>query len=236
MSPIVLTVALNGYYTRYRRLIKSQQAYADCNEYQMLVANRPIRPVPRRDTAWLKIGLVLRALDVGYPWVLVLDSDARVAEHTPPIESLDEPGKDLHVVRGRSGMVNSGVMAVKNTERSRKLFGTIMADADVPVTETVTGKWRFFGENPHVIQATEGYLGLRVLDERWNNTVDPTMNDYIRHHTGPMRDERHSGLRYRFVDRLQRRLYRHTRTMPAPGTVQERVAELVELNWSRRAH
>jgi hypothetical protein len=183
---LMFSMAFNGYDLLYNKCIRTQRAYAKRQGYCYRFVNRPRWTSLTRECAWLKISLMVAALKHGHPWVLFIDADAEVKPATPPIQTLDEPGKSVFLVPGWSGRVNSGVLIVKNTPESLALFERILANAEKPVPAEDSISW---GENGHVIHFAKDQPFVKLCSRQWNNNSEPAMEDYIRHYSnGPMRD------------------------------------------------
>lgn len=207
-SPRVLAFAVgtNLYDRIFARCIASQREYAARCGYDYLLVRRPYWS-NFLESAWLKIPLLLSALEAGYDWVVFLDADCLVRGHTPPVQTLEAPGKALYIGRGFSGNVNSGVMIVRNGADAREFFARVLAAAPVRVPETD------LGENGHVIHFCHRFPAVvQVIERRWNNNADLALDDYVRHYSGggPMRDSYRFGLQgrgWKFALRVRNKLY-----------------------------
>jgi len=179
---LMFSLGLNHYQQMYQRCINSHRHYAKTQgyDYQLFNSNRQASITA---SAWVKIPLILAALNQGYDRVFYIDADCEIKVDTPAIESLIVPGKLLYMSQGFSGHINSGVMIVHNDERVKALFERILASCnqDVPSSD--------WGENGHMIHFAEHWAHLQLLDSRWNNNAQPALPDYIRHFSagGPMR-------------------------------------------------
>lgn len=195
---LVFCVALNGYKQIYQQCIDSHKRYAKQHGYQYLLVDHPNGSITA--SVWLKIPLLIQALDNGYDWVAFIDADCYVNPNTPAIQSLEKKDKSLYMARGFSGNINSGVIFAKQCIRVRNLLQKIYDNCNHQFPET---DW---GENGHVIHYAQGWTGLSILDQRWNNNTDPDLDDYIRHFSagGPMRCLYPSTV----TERLWRYLYR----------------------------
>lgn len=130
------------------------------------------------------------------------------------------------MARGRSGRLNSGVIFASNASGSRSFLRRVLASAteDVPLQHRKNLKY----ENGNIIYVAETYGGVGDMGIEWNNSIDPTLEDHIRHYTGDMR------LQYRRppLDALRFALAR--RTSPRPTAAPQRrpdafVADLAAL-------
>lgn len=183
----IVSVAVNGYGLRYPLCSLSHRRYAGRFGYATMrvTAPKPMAYVEPHDAAWLKLELLMRALNEGAPYVMVLDSDAIIRRGTPRFESVFREGYDVYAARGHSGRWNSGVLIVRNTEESRKLILSITRSWNVPVAEDGLKQWVDWGENGHVIHALDRYDSVYELGREWNNTFDARLECHILHLAGP---------------------------------------------------
>jgi len=184
---IVFSIALNGYQWRYKSLLASHDNYAKGNGYQYVAVTQPAISLLGVEVAWLKVKLILEAMNAGYDWVVFFDADTRVAEYTPPIHELADINKHLYACKGYSGRLNSGVLIIENNQYTYHLFLIIFNNATSPVPKEDDVGW---GENGHIIHYTKQCNFLAFIDKRWNNNHNPTLNDYIRHYSqGPLHND-----------------------------------------------
>jgi len=184
VEAVVVNVAVNGYGWMYPDCVRSHHRYAREHGYAVLRLTSAEVRVDRPDAAWVKLDLLLAALEDGAPWALLVDADADVTPATPRLESVAVEGRDVYAARGRSGRWNSGVLIVRNTASARALLRGIRDSWDTPVPEDQWGTWTDWGENGHVIHALDRYDGVHELPVEWNNSVDPDRPSFIRHRTG----------------------------------------------------
>jgi hypothetical protein len=198
---LVFSIAMNGFAARFDRCLRSQRRYARRHGYDYAVVTRP-RHAPPEETAWLKIPLLLRALDRGYEWVVFLDADCEARDAAPRIESVAGPGKSVYMALGFSGRPNAGVLIGRRDDGTRTFLQSVVRTADQPVPPEDEAPY----ENGHVIHLAKGKPFVAVLDRRWNNNADPCLDDYIRHYSqgGPMRPLYRPTLRGRLADIEQR--------------------------------
>jgi hypothetical protein len=183
---MIFSIGFNGYDRLWKRCVDSHRRYAERLGDRYLIYGAGVTTPLSMESAWLKIPLIIAALDAGHPWVLFLDADTTVADDAPRFESVVECDKDVYLANGFSGRPNSGVMAVKNTPRARQLFVDILRSAGMPLPRRDRVGW---GENGEVIHHLRSYPGFALLDRKWNNNTDVDLKDYIRHFsTGVMRD------------------------------------------------
>ena len=206
---IMICIGFNNYEKIYGQCIESHRKYASKFGYKyVLITTRASTPITT--SVWLKIPLIIRALEKKYDWVVTIDADCQISQIAPKLETLEVEDKSLYMAKGFSGRINSGVVIIKNTEAVKSLFKTIYTHSSNDVPEA---DW---GENGHVIHFASQWHGLQLIDRKWNNNADPTLQDYIRHFSagGPMRSlypatytERIIGLVQYIKNRLNRKKY-----------------------------
>jgi len=186
-NTLVFSIALNGYQWRYKSLLASHKSFAESKGYQYVAVTQPVLSLLGEEVAWLKIKLILEAMNAGYEWVVFLDADTRVSKHTPSINQLANPSKHIYACKGYSGRLNSGVLIIENNQFTYHLFSIIIKHATKPVPKEDDVGW---GENGHFIHYTKHCDFLSIIDNRWNNNHNPTLNDYIRHYSqGPLHND-----------------------------------------------
>jgi len=181
---LVFSVALNGYQWRYRPLLDSHRRYCQRMGYHYVAVTRPAFSSLGLEVAWLKIKLILEALNAGYHTVLFLDADTHLADTAPDIETAFKADRHIFAARGFSGRFNSGVLLVRNRTASIRFFEHLLEIAldELPATDAVG-----WGENGHFIHLANGNTLCGELDPRWNNNHRRELSDYIRHFSrGPL--------------------------------------------------
>jgi hypothetical protein len=113
-------------YGKYSQEINKK--YCDDNGYTYVVetnTQKIVNSLDGRSPTWYKPKFLLEIFETYNPeYVLFLDIDAVIVDHTEKIESfIDEP-YDLVATRdyGHHSVMNAGVLLIKNTEWSRKLL------------------------------------------------------------------------------------------------------------------
>ena len=183
-NTLLFSIALNGYQSLYRRHFDSHRLYAESHGYDYVCVAKPSSTPLRLECAWLKVALMIEALQQAYEWVVFVDADTRISSLTPPIESVQLHNKSLYMVKGFSGRLNSGVLIVHNKPSSLQFFQTVLANAEQPLPEEDDVGW---GENGHIIHFAKHNSAVHFLDSRWNNNSDLHLRDYIRHYSrGPL--------------------------------------------------
>ena len=149
------------------------------------------------ECCWLKLTLMQAALNAGYTYVIFLDADAYVQPRCPDIKTIETAGKYLYMAKGYSKRFNSGVMIAKNNEKvTQWLTQVINSRNDEVLPENDVG----WGENGHVIQHGQGCHFIHEIPQKWNNTHDANLADYIRHQNcGPLRDSRMDNLFHKIL-------------------------------------
>lgn len=184
-SILILSMATQGYKHLYHSNLSSHQRYADKHGYRYLCITKPHINRLGGEIVWLKLYALLTALEAGYQWVMFVDADAYIQADTPLLESLEDNEHCIFMALGYSGRVNSGVMIFQNKAASKTFLKQIIARREQPLNAKDDVGW---GENGHVIQQSRNEPYLRIIDQRWNNNVNPELNDYIRHYSaGPLR-------------------------------------------------
>ena len=199
---LVFSIALNGYQWLYRDCLSSHSAYANRHGYHYCVVSRPIATALGVECCWLKLTLMLEALNSGYDLVLFVDADAYINESTPSLHSAVMPNKFLYMAKSYTRRFNSGVILGKNCFKLREWLQTVIASQNTTIlTENDVG----WGENGHIIQFSKDCTFLSTLDRRWNNTYDPELTDYIRHFSfGPLRKNWRLNVCHKILSRISR--------------------------------
>lgn len=182
---LVFSMGFNGYQRIYARNVATQRAYAERHGMAYEFLSRPFFTPLLMECCWLKVPLILAALERGWPWVAYIDCDVEVRAACPDLRSLERPGKALYMAAGYSGRLNSGVIIVKNTVGVRALFRRILDGAQMRLPPEDDVGW---GENGHIIHFAKDSPLLETIPAPWNNNHDPALDDYMRHYSaGPMR-------------------------------------------------
>jgi len=232
---IVFSIALNGYQWRYKSLLDSHKNYARRRGYHYIAVTQPAMSVLGEEVAWLKVKLIMEAMKAGYDWVVFLDADTRVAEHTPPVHQIADSNKHLYACKGYSGRLNSGVLIIENTKCTYQLFSKIISNATRSIPEEDNVGW---GENGHIIHYAKHCDFLAFIDKRWNNNHSPTLNDYVRHYSqGPLHQDFKPPLihhclerSYHYVLAALKRINRFTQAQKRSDEAQSRLQFHHQLN------
>lgn len=202
MSALIFTVGQNGYDVAYRSCISSHERYAERIGARYVAVTEPRRMPDTAISAWLKIPLMVRALRSGYDHVAFIDADAEVRSTTPDFRDALPQEASVGMALGRSGRFNSGVMLARNGDSALAFFERVEASILEEVPDEARANLKY--ENGNVIYVADQMGGVATLDPRWNNTADPSLDDYVRHYTGPLR----STYRRKLVDEIRFRAAR----------------------------
>lgn len=182
---LIYSVAFNGYDRLWRDCIGTHSPYAARYGYEYKLVGEGINTRLAMEVAWIKIPLILAALNKGHEWVMFIDSDAAFDPGCPPIESVAQPGKDVYLANGHSGRPNSGVMIFRNASPAHGFVKAVMRMAGRPLPRRHDVGW---GENGAVIHLASKSSAVASIDPRWNNNHSPDLESYIYHYSaGPMR-------------------------------------------------
>ncbi len=234
---LVMSMACNGYQWRYRTLISSHRAYTLRHGYDYLLFDRPALTRMGPECAWLKVPLLLSALQTGYDAVVWLDADTLVRHHCPALSELPHSDKTVFAARGYSMRLNSGVMILKQSVTAMAFLKHALFRATRPLPKEIDIGW---GENGHLIDAAHQFDCVHYLDQRWNNNEDPLLDDYIRHYSaGPLSEEFVPPLGHRCMSalggiaghltRLSNKLATQAPQPPNNGAFYKRLAHLTRI-------
>lgn len=186
MLPSVLAFSLGqgGYDAAFSNAVDSQREYCTKHGYKYFCVAEQGSPALGRENIWLKPLLVYGAL-LKNDHVLYLDTDVAIRPDCPAIESAVSQENPIGLVAGHSGRINAGVIIARKTAMSLEFFAKWVACLGKPIAARHDVGW---GENGHLIRLAEKH-GIDSIDTRWNNTFLPDLDDYIRHYTGPLRNE-----------------------------------------------
>jgi hypothetical protein len=188
---LVFSIGINGYGWAWSSCVRSHRKFAKHWSFDYACVDLPWTVSPT-EAAWLKVPLIIRALEVGlYRWVLFLDADTRVRYDSPDFRCVATTDYDVYMAHGHSGRLNSGVIMVRSSERSLDFFRAVLSDCENTVPSEDAAPY----ENGHIIKHGKANPVVGLLERRWNNTAERTLVDYIRHFTGPMAAEGSVSLR-----------------------------------------
>jgi hypothetical protein len=221
VASLIYTVALNGYDAAYRNCINSQRKYAARLGVDFVSVVRPKLVSDPAFSAWLKVPIMLDALKSGYSEVAYIDADCMVRKTAPDFRTLvrEAPASTL-MANGMSGRLNSGVMLARSDASSISFFEKVMDSLAIAIPAEDRANLKF--ENGNIIYSARGDASVGVMDQAWNNTFDPTLDDHIRHFTGPLRAEYRRSLSAKIEYYIARK-----RTTPPTRQPESRPAEFV---------
>jgi hypothetical protein len=227
---LVFSVALNGYQWLYKRCIASHKRYANKHGYEYQVVSRPYATTIGVECCWLKLTLMLQALENGYDTVLFVDADAYIQTHAPKLEGVFLPNKYLYLAKSYSGRYNSGVILIKNNPDVCLLLSKIIAARYQAISPENDVGW---GENGHIIEFTQRCDLVSTLNRSWNNTYDPELNDYVRHFSfGPLRTNLWLNLSHKLLARSTRLITKIIGWLSVKTNIDEGHDELTNLTRS----
>jgi hypothetical protein len=149
---------------------------------------------------WLKLILMLAALESGYQWVVFVDSDAEIMPTCPDVRTVFQLGKTLYMANGESGRLNSGFIVAMNDPETLDYLRMVLGNYDKILPEEDRVSW--WGENGHIIHFAKNRDCIGQLYSNWNNTGVPDSSDFVRHYTGRMRREKKVVVGARWILRI----------------------------------
>lgn len=201
---LILSIALNGYQWMYQCELKSHQQYAKKHGYVYQAVTRPLVSTLGVECCWLKLTLMRNALLSGYDTVLFLDADAMVNSSCPALTKVFEERKYIYMAKGYSNRFNSGVLIARDNAKTIAWLTSVIDARFNKVQKENDVGW---GENGHVIEFSKGVPFIVELDQKWNNTFNINLKDYIRHRNcGPMRTGYFNNLFHKVIFFLSARM------------------------------
>jgi hypothetical protein len=183
-SIAVFSLGQYGYDVAFRSAVESQRAYCEMHGYKYFCISEPGSDLLGRENIWLKTLALYGAL-MNNDYVLYLDSDVKINADCPPLDTAVTYESPIGLVAGHSGRANAGVIIAKRCKESIDFFAEWVSCLGKPISPKHDVGW---GENGHLIRLVEKY-DVKLLDTKWNNTYDSSLDDYMRHYTGPLRSE-----------------------------------------------
>lgn len=182
---LVFTVGYNGYDAIWEDCVNATKAYCDRLQYSFCIVGQDTYTDLSMESAWVKIPLIIAAIDAGHQELMFIDSDARPSADCPNFSDLFSEGKDVYIANGFSGRPNSGVMIIRPSRKSRAFFKEVLEIAGKKIPRKHVVGW---GENGEVINVASRSETFQSISHKWNNNRDPELDDYVRHYSaGPMR-------------------------------------------------
>jgi hypothetical protein len=199
-SMLIFSVALNGYQWIYRDHLASQKAYAKRIGANYQVVTKPLISRSGVECCWYKLYLLVQAIQSGYQHVLFLDADCFVQPDCPDIREQCVDKNSIYMAKGYSQRFNSGVILVKGDSQALGFFNMVLASRQNTLLKKDSVGW---GENGYIIACARVCQFIGVLSNKWNNTYDIELNDYIRHENfGPLRQNLALNLCHKLFNRL----------------------------------
>lgn len=193
---LIFSIALNGYQWMYQKELTSHHHYAKKFSYDYQAVTRPYFSSLGVECCWLKLTLMRTALLAGYECVVFIDADAMVQPDCPAVETLFMTNKYLYMAKGYSNRFNSGVMIARQHKHVIDWLTDVIDSRMLNVLDENSVGW---GENGHIIELSHNCSFICEIDQKWNNTYDFLMIDFIRHQNyGPLR----TGLLDNFIHRI----------------------------------
>lgn len=184
-STLVFSIALNGYQWLYSNELRSHKSYADEHNYDYQAVTRPYFSLLGVECCWLKLTLMRQALLSGYQQVMFIDADAMVNDNCPALETLYSPNQHIYMAKGYSNRFNSGVLIVRNHPAAIDWLTRVIDSSMLSIKDEHSVGW---GENGHIIEMSQYCPFICEINQKWNNTYDTHMTDYIHHkNCGPLR-------------------------------------------------
>lgn len=182
---LIFSIALNGYQWIYNKELNSHKRYADKFDYDYQAVTRPYFSSLGVECCWLKLTLMRTALLSGYQRVMFIDADAMVKDECPGVETLFIPNKYIYMAKGHSDRFNSGVLIARQNKQVIAWLTHVIDSRMLNVENKNSVGW---GENGHIIESSQNCSFICEIDQKWNNTYDLNMQDFIHHkNCGPLR-------------------------------------------------
>jgi len=181
-TPLVFSIAVNGYSRLFRACVASQRGWCERNGYEYWLLSQSLYRLSASDASWLKVPLLAHFLS-DRPWVGFIDADCEVRPHAPPIDVSLSGGHALYIAPGWSGRLNAGVIFARGGEAAA-LMHELWRRCEEPVPAHCVAPY----ENGHVIAMLSGHKAVSRLEHsRWNNNSHLNPDSFIQHYTGPLR-------------------------------------------------
>jgi len=205
---LIFSIALNGYQWLYRDCLLSHQTYASRIQADYVKVQRPLFTSVGNECCWLKLLLLKEALQHHYEYVLFLDADTEVKISAPDIRTQVRDDKFIYMAKGETARFNSGVLLLKQSWQAQQFVEQVMLSRSEPLAPVNDVGW---GENGHIIQQAQNNPWIQEIDQRWNNTWQPELADYIRHYNhGIMRNQKSA---HRWMNLAHRALAKTSRAI-----------------------
>lgn len=202
-NSIIFNFSTNDYKNIFGKCVASQEEYCRRHDIEYHSFTLPPNTNIGREIAWLKVPLLLGALEEGFEYVAFVDSDVEISPDAPDFRSLlrSEEQRCIAMANGHSGRLNSGVVFIRNCQEARNILMRIFKSVGDYLPPCDKVGW---GENGYFITALKNNHALKLIPATWNNTYDKELRSFFTHYTGSLRDV------YPFTEH-QRQLYTDTK-------------------------
>lgn len=184
-TPIIFSIATNGYDVVFADWIRTHEQWCERQGYEYYCFNEsPPKGIDANLSAWSKVFILFRLLEMGHQWVGFLDADTRIDDRAPDFRADCPSGRSVFCVLERDGRPNSGVIFTRREGGSVRFFRLMSFFVDVPgrllpkrdANLFENGAFNFFSRK---FPTTVGFL-----DRKWNNNTGEPMGEYIWHSAG----------------------------------------------------
>lgn len=208
---LLFSIALNGYQWIYNKELNSHKRYANKYNYDYQAVTRPHFSSMGVECCWLKLTLMRTALLAGYQRVMFIDADAMVKQNCPRVETLFINNKYIYMAKGYSKRFNSGVLIVRKNKQVIDWLTRVIDSRMLNITNKNSVGW---GENGHIIELSQNCPFICEIDQKWNNTYNRNMTDFIHHkNSGPLRSSLINNFIHRIIFCLSHRILASTRAL-----------------------
>lgn len=121
---LVFSIAFDGYENIRHDFVQSHDAYTLPNGYSyLLIGQGASNP---EYNSWLKIALIISALDAGHEWVMYVSESVKFTEHAPRFETMVGVDTDVSILEHQPEFAGPKVIIVRNSFRSYNLLCDIL--------------------------------------------------------------------------------------------------------------
>lgn len=196
---LIFSIALNGYARFCKRSIASQQDYAERLGADYICVTQPSAWQMAAGCCWLKVPLLLKAMEAGYEHVMYVEADTFINADAPDICEELVDGKQVYMANDEAGHINSGVILMRHHALSIHFLLFILLNRNKPLVEGAKVPQE---ENIHMGRAWANSNATHLLGSKWqrNNCASPE-NYIFRISTGKAL----KAIKYRVLKRLAMR-------------------------------
>ncbi len=175
---LVFSIALGTYDILFKSCIQSHKEYCKKYGYEYKVITNTYKDLSASESSWLKIPLIVNAIEAGYKNIFFVDADCEIRKHAPPVDQLMEGAYSLFLAPGISGRINAGVIIVKNTSDSLAFFNNIIQQCEITIPKEDFAAF----ENGHMIHFGKNNPIVKMISHnQWNNNSTFDENSYVQH-------------------------------------------------------